>query len=320
MALNYKTYYAIPHLPTYADAKKHYDNVAPIRRDPNNTRPVGRRDQKWFNIWMEKDDVHVGYGWTPDGRHSLVSYQPGGTITLHKRNRWSSASDNERRQRLLGTDFRTHQYDTWVKCAWYDEGTRHTGYLPLRCNGKRGWDAPEQRSVFTRESDGTLAYLNYTYPAIHKPNNVRLKEKMEPFRPFLTFVEGLRKLGGQSYLHFSQETVAEFFGMGSYIDYKGERCEVANNPPSLWWGIDVEGKREEFLVWAQSDDSEDRMRAAISLHQNARSNFQGPSYMKAFFKDLIIRKDPKGLLDRHVAKSGGLVTDRCKRYILDAAI
>ena len=60
MALAWDTYRAIPMLNNYAEAKQHHDNIVPIRGDQHKLRPVGRRDQKWFNIWESKDAIHVG--------------------------------------------------------------------------------------------------------------------------------------------------------------------------------------------------------------------------------------------------------------------
>ena len=310
MALNYKTYYAIPHLPTYADAKKHYDNVAPIRRDPNNTRPVGRRDQKWFHIWMEKDTVCLGYGWSPDSRQPLVSYEPGGTITLYKRNRWVSASDNERRQRLLGVDVRTHQYDTWIKCAWYDEGVLKKGHLPLRCNGVRDWKHEPERSVFTRAPDGTLLFLNYSYPTTHKLDSPKLKERLAAYGGFITFVDAVRRLQGTKRLNFSDETHAEFFGWSDKRSYRNE--PVPNQAPNLFYGTECTAHLNKFLEWARSDDHDSQMRAALTLAQNNR--YTAIVETRQFFIDLILKEHADDLLVPHTHKDGKLVTDRYRRY------
>lgn len=63
MAISWDTYYAIPSLKNYTEAKEHHDRVIPIRGDLHNTRPCGRRDQKWFSIWEAEDkSIVVGYG------------------------------------------------------------------------------------------------------------------------------------------------------------------------------------------------------------------------------------------------------------------
>lgn len=230
MALNYDTLYAIPRLTNYAEAKKWHDDVVPIRGDEHGTRPCGRRDQKWFSIWMRNNDVHVGYGSGElEKRQSLVIYHKDGTITVEKRNRWSSASDNERRNRLLGIEFKTHQYDTWVHCAWYDGGQKRKGYLPVKCNGQRGWDAIPAQSTFVRDSAGDMVFLNYTYPVTHKVDRPAMNQALKPFRSFITFIEGLRKLQGTKHLGFSQETYAEYFGWADSLDWHGNRR--ANVPP-----------------------------------------------------------------------------------------
>ena len=309
MALGWRTYRSIPRLGNYAEAKRWHDDVAPIRGDEHGTRPVGRRDQKWFSIWMEGGTVHVGYGnGELSKRQTLVAYHPGGTIAIHRRNRWSSASTNERLGRLLGGNFRTHQYDMWVRCKWFDNGTVRSGYLPLKSNGERKWDATDAVSTFVRGEGGELVYLNYTYPVTHKPNKVRLKEALAPFVPFIQFVEGLRKLQGGDYLTFTQETRAEFFGWADGVDYRGQRR--TNPVPNLHWGDDPETLRAQFFAWARSDDPDDRMRAAITMVNNNRQ-----TTVYQFFTDMLLKAD-HSILDTEVHTDGRLVKDRYKRYLL----
>ena len=309
MALGWRTYRSIPRLGNYAEAKRWHDDVAPIRGDEHGTRPVGRRDQKWFSIWMEGGTVHVGYGnGELSKRQTLVAYHPGGTIAIHRRNRWSSASTNERLDRLLGGNFRTHQYDMWVRCNWFDNGTVRNGYLPLKSNGERNWDATDAVSTFVRGEGGELVYLNYTYPVTHKPNKVRLKEAIAPFVPFIQFVENLRKLQGGDYLTFTQETRAEFFGWADERDYHGN---MRPNPhPNLYWGDDLVANRQQFLAWAASDALDDRMRAAITMVNN-----RGTGNTRTFFTDMLLKAD-HSLFDAEVHTDGRLVKDRYKRYLL----
>lgn len=308
MALNWKTYNSIPRLYNYAEAKRWHDDVTPIRGDEHKTKPCARRDQKWFSIWMRGKDVHVGYGsGKVEERQSLVIYHSDGTITLEKRNRWSSASDHERRVRLLGTDFRTHQYDTWVRCAWFDGGKKRKGFLPLHCNGQQNWDAVPASSTFVRDKDGDLVFLNYTYPTTHKPNKVRLKEALEPFAPFVQFVEGIRKLQGGHRLEFNEDTRAEYFGWSEGTNYQGKH--YPNSAPQLFWGSEAEVNREQFCRWAMSDDLGDRMKAAITMVHNS------PDKAPAFLRDLLLRERPIELLTEEVHTEGKLVTDRYKRYL-----
>lgn len=312
MALNHRTYAAIPRLYNYTDAKRHYDNIAPIRGCAGEARPVGRRDQPWFSIWETDAGIHVGYGRAKElsERQTLVLYSRNGTIQLYKRNRWSSASDHERRERLLGADFRTHQFDTWVRCAWYEGGERRKGYLPLRCNGSTSWKDTPAVSTFVRDETG-LVFLNYTYPVTHKPNKVRLKEALTPYHEFIRFCEGLTKLQGGRKLEITAETKAEFFGWAEHSDYRGNR--YANPAPRLYWRGEGAENRAKFYAWAASDDPDDRMKAAITFAQNAYD----ATKPVAFLTDLLLRDRHDTLLDKEVHTSGKLVTDRYKRFLRD---
>lgn len=321
MALSYNTYFAIPQLLTYAEAKAHYDSVKPIRGDAHGTRPAGTRKQKWFSIWMDGTTVRVGYGTGDDAnRTPIVSYDSNGTITIHKRNRWSSASDNERRERLLGTDVKTHQYDTWVRCAWFDGGVERDGWLPLRCNGQRGWgpDIKPEESVFVRNAKGRLVYLNYSYPKTHKPNKVRMKEAIEPYQPFIRFVEGIRKLQ-DGRLGFSNETKSEYLGWVEKQDWEGNTLRVPKMVLSTNWGEGKSAARREFFAWAVSEDHDDWMRAAISLAGNADHGIlHGKNPALAFIKDLLLKVNGSELMEVETHTGGKLVTDRYKRYLRDA--
>lgn len=307
MALNWETYNAIPRLYNYTEAKKWYDNIAPIRGCAGKTRPVGRRDQPWFSIWETGAGIHVGYGRDEElsKRQTLVLYHHGGTIQIHRKNRWSCASTNERLDRLLGGNFRTHQYDTWLRTKWHDNGVKRSGWLPLHCNGKRDWGADPAVSTFVRDAAGDLVYLDYVYPTTHKPNKVRMKEALAPFAGFMTFVEGLRKLQGGT-LSFTVETQAEYFGWSEHTNYQGQT--YPNTPPNLNWGFDMEGTRRQFLQWAASDDYDDRMKAAISM-----TNSRGGTSARSVLVDILLRLD-NTLLDAVVHKEGKLVTDRYKSY------
>lgn len=325
MALRYNTYFAIPRLANYAEAKAHYDSVKPIRGDDNGTRPAGRRDQKWFNIWMQGQDVHIGYGYADSNnedinhnRTSVVSYSPGGTITIHRRTRYSSASDNERMQRLLNTDVKTHQYSTWVRCAWYDEGEKRKGWLPLNCNNERSWhNATPALSVFTRDAEGSLVFLNYRYPVTHKPNKVRIDEALRPCAQFITFVEGMRKLVGKDGEMFTRDTVIEYFGSRTYKDWHGVERVMPNNTPILFYGSDVAERQELFFKQVESDDPNDRMLAAITMDGNIGPRYgrMKPTSPRAFLKDLLLTMHGAAMMTPTTHTTGKLVTDRYKRYL-----
>lgn len=312
MAISWDTYYALPHLKNYIEAKEHYDRVIPIRGDENKTRPAGRRDQKWCSIWQTEDkSIVIGYGSGElKQRKPFISFQPSGTITLHNFGRFSSASTNERMQRILGTAVQTHQYDTWVQCSWYDNGVRRKGYLPLHRNHKADWhDKEGKSSVFVREKDGELVYLNYVYPVTHKLNRPAINVALEPAKPFLNWVSAMIKLQGTGRLEFTAETQAEYFGWSNWKDWRG--VEQPNNPPSiLGWARDRDENRARFTQWVQGDSVDDWMRAALTLQYYHDANNPRDCLI-----DMAIKDDPDNLLIAQVHTWGHKVTDRYKKYL-----
>lgn len=311
MAISWDTYYALPHLANYTEAKQHYDKVVPIRGDEYNTKPAGRRDQKWCSIWEAEDkSICIGYGARPiEHRQPFVSFQPSGTITIHTFGRWSSASTNERAQRILGMAVQTHQYDTWVQCSWYDNGVRRRGYLPLHRDHKQGWSDKEGKSsVFVREKNGELVFLNYAYPITHKLNRPAINAALEPAKPFLNWVSAMLKLQGTDRLVFERETQAEYFGWSNWKDWRG--VEQPNNPPRLDWGDNVEANRTQLMGWVQSDSVDDWMRAAITL-----AYYNEAPIPRGNLIDLVIKTDPDNLLIPQVHTRGNKVTDKYKKYL-----
>lgn len=318
MALNWKTYNSIPRLHTYREALDHYHNVAPILRDAHNTRPCGRRDQKYFSIWVVGSGptpvVHVGYGSHElSERTTLVSYHPGGTITLHKRTRWSSASDHERMTKLLGTPFRTYQYSTWVQCGWYDNGELRKGWMPLRKTAARNWNSPPEEhalSNFVRDPSGQLVFQNYTYPTTHKLNKTKYKEAIAPYQHFTAYVESMSRLQGlpadSSGAHYYRRME---FSKETYIEVFGEDGDVNRTVPSLWWGNDelVRANRQTFLQQAASTDLMDQLRALLTLDHSL--GYAGGTHKKAFER-LLISTQRGVVFDTVTHTEGKLVKDK----------
>ena len=317
MALTYETYYALPSLRNYQQARDHHDKIKPIRGDAHETRPVGRRDQKWMSIWEDPKDksIHVGYGARAmETRTPLVSYRPDGGIEVCLAKRWHSAPDNERIQRLLGTSLQTHQYDTWISCHWYDDGVKNNGMLPLlRQPQKDKSDAPTV-SKFTRDGDGHLVFVNYKYPRKHKINRERYNEATKPLKPFINYVTGLQKLQGNDRLELSEETKAEYFGWSPQPDWRGQR--VANKPPNLnVWPIEQRpAVWQQCVAWMRSDNVDDWMRAAIAM-SSVTYDFFGSRSLDAELQERILREDIT-LFDEEVVKTGKLVRDKHRRYFL----
>ena len=295
MAISWETFRSIPFLQNYAEAKKWHDNTTPIRGDENKTRPCGRRNQKWFSIWEADGAIHVGY------RNStkLVTFEPSGAIIV-PHTLYRGAATHERIGKLLGETFRTHQYDTWVRCYYYDNGKHKNGWMPLRT------DTP---AVFARQGASDLVYVNYQFPVTHHVNKAKAKEVLSPFVPFLTYVDGVAKLQGRKSPEFSRETIAEIFGWRDGPAWA--QHPAPNSPPNLVWGNDATRHRDEMFALATSDDHMDQLRAAITLCHNAHWN----TTPRQAFMEHLMRMRPDDMFDKHEHRDGRLVKDRYRRFM-----
>lgn len=306
MALAYQTYRAIPTLKTYGEALAHHDKVKPIRGREIECRPCGRRDQTFFTIWKDAmDQVHVGYGGNEHGKRTkLVTYHPTGHISLFQRYR--GAATNERLQSLLSVDFVTHQYQTWVRCNFYDNGLHRKGWLPLR-DGEGGMEA----SNFVRSSAefNGMTFINYRYPLTHKLNRAAIKEFMTQAEGFVRYASGMVKLAGGR-LDFGYDTLCEAFGTRPN-EFDPTR-QIVNPRPNLRWGSDVKQARETLFNWVMSDDPMNMLRALITLNEHTR---YGTDPIEAL-KEYMIRYAPTKYLIPQEHKEGRLVRDKYARFIL----
>lgn len=140
MALNYKTYYAMPYLASYEEASKYEASVKPIRGDDQQRKPLGRRNQKWRRIQREMDNSITIYDWYDEW---LICYHPNGELHLRDKAYWNKASQNEVMQRVTGLHCRTEAGRVWVR---YDGGI-----TPLMPMAKRVFDA--QAGVWVKQGD-----------------------------------------------------------------------------------------------------------------------------------------------------------------------
>ena len=298
MALSWMTYRAIPTLRDYNEAKQYHDDIVPIRGDEFKTRPAGRRNQKWFSIWESKDAIHVGYGGRgPENNKPLVTYSKAGSIIVTPCYR--GASTNERMSRLLDVTFGTHQYDTWARCHYYDNGELKHGVLPLRSDGP---------NVFVRGEGNNLVFVNYAFPKTHKVNRQKMKAKMMEFSPFIQYLKGLWKLS-DGRPTFSEETRKEAFGM-EFCPYR--KIDIVGGPPNLRWGGDVDEKRAMLFNWAASTDPMDQLRAAITL---SYMSYSGANPIETL-KEYVVRTYKEAVLDVVEHRDGKLVKDRLKRFLI----
>lgn len=121
MALNYKTYYAIPRFKDYAEAERWERDVKPIRGDENQRKPLGRRDQKWRHIKrLEDGSITITDGWGDFKEEDwYICFRPNGELHLYDVAWGVKATFNEVMQRVTGLTFFTEACRMWVR---YDGG------------------------------------------------------------------------------------------------------------------------------------------------------------------------------------------------------
>ena len=253
--LNWSTYNAMPVLKSYQQALEHFEKVKPIRGDANATKPVGRRDQKFFAIWKRGTDkaVCIGYSWhnREDGK-ALLAYYPDGRVVIEK---GISATCRERIQRIAGLNIERRYNEDWVHAVAHVDGEEVIGQYPLKLthNGSR-------KATFILRENATPIYLNPTPTYRHTINRKAKADIMPRFKPFIDYVEVMSKLSADEtqYSPWSTESRDNPRLPSGTID---ERTAMGlPNHGSLRWSHD---KVPEFLSLVESGETESWYKAML---------------------------------------------------------
>ena len=185
--LNWSTYNALPRLHSYAAALKRWEETVPIRGDANGTKPIGRRDQKWFSIWKRDDKaVCIGYSYWKDKGKALLAYYPDGRVAIEQN---IGASCRERIQRIAGLNIQRKSGEDWVAAATYQDGEEVIGHYPLQLR----YNSP-RKATFILHENRVPTYLNPVPVYRHVLNRKAKAEIMPRFKPFMDYVEVMAKL------------------------------------------------------------------------------------------------------------------------------
>jgi hypothetical protein len=183
--LNWKTYYALPVLRSYAAALKHFNEVIPIRGDADGTKPVGRRDQKWLAIYMRDDkSVCIGSRWNKD--KPLLAYYPDGRVSIETS---ISATCRERIQRIAGLRMQRKYNEDWVHAMAYVDGEEVVGHYPLKLHRNSA-----RRATFMLHDNKIPTYLNPVPTYRHTINRKEKAKLTKQYQPFMQYVEAMAKL------------------------------------------------------------------------------------------------------------------------------
>lgn len=254
--LNWRTYDALPVLRSYAAALKRWEETVPIRGDADATKPVGRRDQKFFSIWKRNTDraICIGYSYWRDKGRALLAYYPDGRVAIEQN---ISATCRERIQRIAGLNIQRKSNEDWVTAATHNDGEEIIGLYPLKLR----YNDPRKVFFILREN-ATALYLNPVPVYRHVINRKAKAEIMPRFKPFMEYVEVMSKLSADEtqYSPWSKEsrdnpriptgTMEERTAMGL--------------PPhgSLRWSHD---KTPEFISLIESGETESWYKAMLWL-------------------------------------------------------
>lgn len=196
MALNYTTYYAMPHLTSYEEAAKHEAAVKPIRGDAEGRKPLGRRDQKWRRIKREADgSIIIFEDWRGDaGDNWFIRYTPTNELHIYDVCWWNKASHNEVIQRVTGLNMFTEAGRMWAR---YDGGT-----VPISSRVKPRWvndkyvkeGTDPEPTIFVRNERGNWACKNPEHTITHQVNRKGAKAVRQRYAAGLDYIKVLASL------------------------------------------------------------------------------------------------------------------------------
>ena len=187
--LNWRTHAALPVLRSYNDALIHYNNVTPIRGDKEGTKPVGRRDQKFFSIWQGDDkSINIGYRWHRD--MPLIKFYDDGRVALKTH---MGSSCRERVERIVNIRLQREHNRTWVQAKTYQDGNEVRGWFPIS-SPKDNWRSPHKEALFIIHKDSIPTFLNSTPVETHVKDRQASKGIIAKYKPFRSYVENMAKL------------------------------------------------------------------------------------------------------------------------------
>jgi hypothetical protein len=256
--INLNTYYALPVLRSYADALAHYNNVTPIRGDVDKTKPVGRRDQKFFAIWQDGDkSVRIGYRW--HGDKPLITFYPDGHVGLKTH---MSASCRERTQRILGVRLQRKHNRTWVQAKTYQDGKEVSGWFPLS-NPKENWQSAHREALLILHAQTPPTFLNPTPTDTHTKDRQASKAIIAKYKAFRSYVENMAKLTDGWVPAMPTPELRALLDLNTDKDHANKEIHLC---PQYSYGGDVERHnkyRALFFNLLESGDTEDMYKAML---------------------------------------------------------
>jgi hypothetical protein len=302
--LNYKTYYELPQLRSYAAALKHFNDVIPIRGDANGTKPAGRRDQKWLSIYMREDKaVCIGSMWNKE--RALLAYYPDGRVAIEQN---IGAACRERIQRIAGLNIQRRHNEDWVAAVSHVDGSEVVGHYPLQLR----YNSDRKAVFILRENNATAIYLNPVPVYKHTINRKVKAELTARYKPFLNYIEAMAKLSADptQFSKWDKEsmdnpripmfTLDQRDALG--IPNKHLYSRYNNHQDTL----------AEFLTLVDSGDTENWYKAMVWLQVGYWKLLLNEA--KTSFTHVVHRYHRDALFTKERAEAGKLVYDRYAMY------
>jgi hypothetical protein len=304
------TYRALPVLRSYEQALKHFNEVVPIRRDANGTKPVGRRDQKWLCIYKRETDnaVCIGSIWDKeeDGK-ALLAYYPDGRVSIKQ---GIGATCRERIQRIAGLNIQRRHNEDWVYAVTYQDGEEVKGDFPLNL----GYNSPRTVTFILREN-ATPIYLNPIPAVTHIIDRKNKAEVMAKFKEFVAYLKNMGKLMEGKLPRLEPKEMHAAFG----VDTKDYRGFILFEGYYSSQTDKLATKREKLLALASSGDTEQMYKAMLWLSYVVGNEWRSRGYASVskcitMFEKVMMVQHKDEVLIRTEVRDGRIVHDRYDEY------
>jgi hypothetical protein len=268
--LNWRTHGALPVLRNYNDALIHYNNVTPIRGDKDGTKPVGRRDQKFFAIWQGDDkSINIGYHWHKD--KPLIKFYDDGRVALKTH---MGAACRERVERIVNIHLQRKHNRTWVQAKTYQDGEEVRGWFPIS-SPKDSWRSPHREALFILHKDSIPTFLNSTPVETHVKDRQASKGIIAKYKPFRSYVENMAKLTDGRVPSTTSHELRALLGLSVMEADKHKDVHLC---PTYSYGGDVERHpkyRALFFELLESGEPEDMYKAMLWVSASTGNYYWG---------------------------------------------
>ena len=199
MALAYNTLRDMPRLRTYADANRREMETKPIRGDKDNTKPLGKRSQKWRHIKREDNNDICIYV----GGDVLIRFRPNDDVLIYDIGYWNKATYNDIIGEVLGIHVETFDRQMWAHV--------NGGKMLLRPNPRRFWDTtindwkmedkPIPENIFRWEPNPDSLFYPYRWVYTNPPGLMRhtikrkaMREVRARYKNFIDYAKAMASL------------------------------------------------------------------------------------------------------------------------------